>query len=429
MYKSFFGLNTNPFSLTPDTDCFFVGGQRQAILDALVYAVSRGDGLVKVIGEVGSGKTILARRLIETLPAQVDVFYLFNPNIPADRILYAIAIEMGLDCNNHQKEWVLHRVYQQLMELFQAGKRAVLIIDEAQAMPPETLEEIRMLSNLETSREKLLQIVLLGQPELDEKLQQHGVRQIKQRIVHEFYLPRLTLKEVMHYLVFRMQKAGLKGDLPFSFLACCLLAWGSGGLCRRLNLLAEKCLFAAFVRQTRKIGVGIVFKVVMGENKRVKTLRWLIVPAGLLLLVSTLRPVSSDSAASGRLLEPATGQTVLAQRPVEKTQFVELSDKTPALNTNAQGEYVICLLSVGQDDVAIQTKHLTTLLPESAWQRLYYRKTGRWYQFYIGLFEQPGQARHLLQTLPKTLKANRPYVIKLSETERERLQRVEAHNL
>ncbi len=425
MYKSFWGLQANPFSLTPDTSCFFTGGQRQAVLQALIYALSRGDGLVKVIGEVGAGKTILSRMLIESLPKQFEIFYLFNPKISADRILYAIAAEMSLLCDNHQQEWVLHQIHQKLMDLYQAGRRAVLIIDEAQAIPLETLEEIRMLSNLETGREKLLQIVLLGQPELDEKLDQHAVRQIKQRIVHEFYLPRLNTKEVFHYMVFRMQKAGLKGDFPFSFLACWMLAWASEGYCRRLNLLAEKCLFAAFSRQSRKIGILLALRVVVMENKRLRRVGRVSAIASVAAILALL--LQHEVIPGVRMSDLLVSKSILESSdkgaPSSVRKSVMPSEAVPSVDMTTGDLYAISLLSVSLQD-AMQQQQLASMLPKAYRSLLYYRRAGRWQQFFLGMFDHMEQARSLLQALPDNLQKNRPYIVKLSKAERDRLRRL-----
>ncbi len=213
MYATYFGLQSPPFRLTPDTSCFFGEGQRKAILNGLIYALNNGDGIIKVIGEVGSGKTLLSRILEQKLPDHFEIIYILNPSIPPDRILFAIAMELGLEVPSHtDKVVLLHLLHGKLLDLHKNQKQTVVFIDEAQCIPLETLEEIRMLSNLETGVNKLLQIVLFGQPELDARLRKHSVRQIKGRIVHSFYLPPFGSRETYRYLDFRLRAAGLTGQ-------------------------------------------------------------------------------------------------------------------------------------------------------------------------------------------------------------------------
>ena len=171
MYLDHFGLHEAPFRITPHTDFFFAGANRGATLDALIYAITQDEGIVKVTGEVGSGKTMLCRMLLERLPANVETIYLANPSLSRDEILHAIADELQASAAERPDRTCCMRTLQdRCSSIHAAGRRVVMLIDEAHAMPPETLEEIRLLSNLETNRHKLLQIVLFGQPELDERL-------------------------------------------------------------------------------------------------------------------------------------------------------------------------------------------------------------------------------------------------------------------
>ncbi len=174
MYLEHFGLNEAPFRITPHTEFFFAGGNRGATLEALIYAITHDEGIVKVSGEVGSGKTMLCRMLMERLPEHVDTIYLANPTLSRDEILYAIVDELGLEVAQERSTAVIRALLQHLIGLYAEGRHVVLLIDEAHAMPPETLEQIRLLSNLETQRHKLLQIVLFGQPELNEILGRHA---------------------------------------------------------------------------------------------------------------------------------------------------------------------------------------------------------------------------------------------------------------
>jgi len=165
MYYAFFGLSQPPFKITPDTDMCFDGGNRGAILEALIYAISQGEGIVKVTGEVGSGKTMLCRMLQTRLPNNVETIYLANPSVSPEEILHAIAFELQLPVSRDASRIeVMHKINDYLLERHAEGKQVVLFVEESQSMPVATLEEIRLLSNLETNQHKLLQIILFGQP-------------------------------------------------------------------------------------------------------------------------------------------------------------------------------------------------------------------------------------------------------------------------
>jgi MSHA biogenesis protein MshM len=254
LYLDHFGLREPPFRITPHTDFFFDGADRGATLDALLYATLHEEGIVKVVGEVGSGKTMLCRVLIERLPAQVETVYLANPSFSRDEILVAVAEELKIDFARERVTGVLHALQDRLIESYAKGRRTVILIDEAHAMPEDTLEQVRLLSNLETSRHKLLQIVLFGQPELDEVLAAASMRQLKDRITHGFRMRPLTMAEVATYLTFRMRAAGYKGPDVFDPQAVARIARASGGLTRRINILADKALLAAFSGSTHAVG-------------------------------------------------------------------------------------------------------------------------------------------------------------------------------
>jgi MSHA biogenesis protein MshM len=253
MYLEHFGLSEPPFRITPHTDFFFDGADRGATLEALIYAILNDEGIVKVSGEVGSGKTMLCRVLMERLPAQVETIYLTTPSLGRDEILYAIADELRLEFSQSRMSVALRELQEHLIRLYGEGRRVVILIDEAHAMPEETLEQVRLLSNLETSRHKLLQIVLFGQPELDEALAKPSLRQLKDRITHSFRMRPLSEAEVARYLSFRMRAAGYRGPDVFTPKAVALIARASDGLTRRINILADKSLLSAFSADTHAI--------------------------------------------------------------------------------------------------------------------------------------------------------------------------------
>ena len=254
MYSQFFGLNGPPFRITPDTSFFYSGGERKALINAIAYAIAHGDGIIKVVGEVGSGKTMLSRMLASQLPENTTLVYLLNPSLQASDLIYAIGRDLGIAFNSScSKSDALQLVQNTLLDMHANNKRAVVFIDEAQCMPLETLEELRLLSNLETETDKLLQLVLFGQPELDQHLSHNSVRQIKERIIHSFYLKPFTVSEVGEYLSFRLHKAGYNGSPIFSASALKLLTRYSSGLPRKLTIFADKSLLAAFASKSNTV--------------------------------------------------------------------------------------------------------------------------------------------------------------------------------
>jgi len=258
MYLEHFGLHEAPFTITPITDFFYGGANRGATLEALIYAVTHGEGIIKVTGEVGSGKTMLCRVLMERLPGHVDVVYLANPSLSRDEMLQTVAADLGLEMGDDRVPGttvLLHRLQDTLIAKHAANRRVVVLIDEAHAMPPETLEALRLLYNLETSRHKLLQIVLFGQSELNDTLALPQMRQLKDRITHHFSIGPFDLDAVREYLMFRMRAAGYKGADIFSPEAVERIAAASGGLTRRVNIIADKSLLAAFIGNTHRIEV------------------------------------------------------------------------------------------------------------------------------------------------------------------------------
>ena len=253
LYLDHFGLREAPFRITPHTDFFFTGANRGPTLDALIYAITQDEGIVKVTGEVGSGKTMLCRMLLERLPASVETLYLANPSLSRQEILGAIADELGIPTDGKATHSLTRALQEALIERYAAGKRVVMLIDEAHAMPAESLEEIRLLSNLESKATKLLQIALFAQPELDERLAANDMRQLRERITQHFNLAPLKQEDVAGYIEFRLRTAGYHGPNPFTATAIRQIADISQGLSRRINILADKALLAAFSQGSHQV--------------------------------------------------------------------------------------------------------------------------------------------------------------------------------
>ena len=247
VYLAHFGLRESPFRLTPDVACFYAGAERGELVQALLYSLIHGDGIVTLTGEVGTGKTTLSRKLMAAATQRLAFIYVSNPAIGRDELLVTMADELGLGALAGLPAGALsQRVQRRLIDLHARGRQVVLMVDEAHEMPIQTLQEIRLISNLETSVHKLLQIMLLGQPELDAVLRQPELRPLRERISNRIVLRPLDDDDVGRYLNFRLGRAGAQTTL-FSDDAVSLVAKYSRGLARRVNILAEKCLLAAYV--------------------------------------------------------------------------------------------------------------------------------------------------------------------------------------
>jgi type II secretory pathway predicted ATPase ExeA len=232
---------------------FYSGGDRGAVLEALAWAVESGEGIVKVVGEVGSGKSMLARMLATRLPPSVDLVYIVQPDLAPADVVPAVAFELGLERTGGGRLADQHRLHEALLARHAGGRRVVVFIEEAQNVAVATLEALRLLSNLETDDAKLLQIVLFGQPELDTKLDTAEIRQLRERITHSFDLQPLHGPDVSGYLNFRLRAVGYRGPDLFTPTLARALNRRAQGLIRRLNLLADKCLLAAYAENTRTL--------------------------------------------------------------------------------------------------------------------------------------------------------------------------------
>ncbi len=253
MYLEYFGLKEAPFRITPNTEYWYAGGQRGEILAALGYAIGQGEGIIKVVGEVGSGKTMLCRMLAAKLANPIDCVYLGNPTLAPDEMLAAILADLGVATAAEGRQARLAQLNQTLLERHQSGHRVVVFVEEAQGISLENLEFLRLLTNLETATEKLLQIVLFGQPELDVMLADPRIRQLKDRITLSLNLSPLNEQEVAAYLRARLAVAGYRGPDLFPPALVTGMTQLSGGLSRRINVLADKTLLAAYSDQTHNL--------------------------------------------------------------------------------------------------------------------------------------------------------------------------------
>ncbi|MGH8700702.1 MAG: ExeA family protein, partial [Burkholderiales bacterium] len=247
MYRTHFGLREMPFGITPDTSFAYACKTHQEALNMLLVAVKNGEGFLKITGEVGAGKTLLCRRFLATIdPSHVSA-YIPNPYLEPRTLLFALAAELRVTLPREaDQHHLLKELARGLLNFARQGKTVVLCLDEAQAMPTETMEALRLLTNLETEKRKLLQVVLFGQPELDQKLEGESVRQLKQRITFQHHLTPLRPEEVDQYLAHRLRIAGFRGERLFAREAADLVHRWSGGVPRLINIIAHKAMLLAF---------------------------------------------------------------------------------------------------------------------------------------------------------------------------------------
>lgn len=262
MYKEFFGLRANPFNVNPDPRYLFLTRHTEEALACLTYGIQSRKGFVLLTGEVGTGKTTLINKLMEWLRLQqVATAFVFNSRLDVPQFLDYMMTDFGIPCETESKSQILQRLYNWLLDRYRAGETATLIVDEAQNLSDEVLEEIRMLTNLETFTEKLLQIVLVGQPELEVKLKQPQLRQLRQRLTLRAKTHPLSIEETRAYVQQRLRIAGATGPAIFEPEAINAIHRDSRGIPRVINLICEHCLVSAFVDQKKTVSVDIVDQV------------------------------------------------------------------------------------------------------------------------------------------------------------------------
>jgi MSHA biogenesis protein MshM len=442
MYYEFFGLTHAPFRITPDTDVFFEGGNRGAILEALIYAITHGEGIIKVTGEVGSGKTMLCRVLQTRLPQNVETVYLANPSVSPEEILHAIAFEMQLHVpKDASRLEVMHALNDYLVERHSQQRQVVVFVEESQGMPISTLEEIRLLSNLETKQHKLLQIVLFGQPELDENLRQQNIRQLRERITHSFSLMPLDDEDVRAYLTFRLQAAGYHGPDLFSKRVIAYMTRACDGLTRRLNLVADKALLAAFAEGTHNVSLDHVkaavrdseFSNVEAPRGRAPlTYAFAGLALGGVLGIAAFAAYQAFTAPTAQFVSTAAAPAqfpeaiVVANAPVVAAAAGPATAAPPEapdvleqrllatdlwLGEQNAGFYSIQLLGTG--DPELLREYFKTIAKYVEIEKVYvYRTTANRHPsltVLYGTFATRDEVTRTLQSLPDELKFNRPY--------------------
>lgn len=289
MYLRYYGLQQHPFHITPDPEFLFASPSHREAFAGLVYGIEQRKGFITMTGEVGTGKTTVLRAALDKLRSdKLGIIYLFNPDISFDDLLQNLLKELGQNVKERRTSWMLNCLNWVLINHYRQGGNMVLVIDEAQNMPAETLEKIRVLSNLETSKQKLLQIVLVGQPELDAVLRQHSLRQLTQRIAVKATLKPLTRSQSEQYIHHRVKRAGGGIHAIFAKTALKSVVKYGRGIPRRLNVLCDNALIAGYGNHAKPITANLVHEVardLYGQTKK-RCLRWMI-PAACVLAIST----------------------------------------------------------------------------------------------------------------------------------------------
>lgn len=262
VYQQYYGMSEAPFDITPNPRFLFYSAKHREAYNHLLYGIRERRGFVQLTGEVGAGKTTLCRAMLEHLDDHYSTALILNPVMSADELMKAIALEFGLPVNGLDRLDILTVINQFLLHQVEYGKEAVLIIDEAQDLTEDLLEQVRLLSNLETDNRKLLQIVLLGQPELRDRLNSPRLRQLRQRITVRYHLPPLSREEVDYYVKHRLHVSGANGTPYFTRMALWRVYRYSQGIPRLVNAICDKALLAGFVEQSQRIGFRLVRRAV-----------------------------------------------------------------------------------------------------------------------------------------------------------------------
>lgn len=257
MYKKFFSLRERPFKLVPDPEYYYLSQSHEEAMAHLTYAISQGDGFVEITGEVGTGKTMLCRVFLENLDDQTEAAYIFNPKLGPKQLLKAINDEFGVETDADDTKELIDALNTYLMQKKAEGKKVILLVDEAQNLERNVLEQLRLLSNLETNKFKLLQIILVGQPELGEMLDSYELRQLGQRITLSCHLSPLPFKEVREYIEHRIHVAAIREPVEFSSAAYRNIYSYSAGIPRLINIASDRALLTAFGLNQKKVTDGI----------------------------------------------------------------------------------------------------------------------------------------------------------------------------
>lgn len=329
MYTSFFGLNEKPFTITPDPRYLFMSERHGEGLAHLVYGVTDSGGFIQLTGEVGTGKTTLVRTLLGQIPSEVDIALILNPQLTAVEFLAAICEELGIERprERYSAKALVDALNRYLLDAHSQGRRTILLIDEAQNLSEGVLEQLRLLTNLETARQKLLQIILIAQPELREKLSQENLRQLAQRVTGRYHLEPLSSEETFNYIDHRLRVAGALTEI-FNSSAKREVYRLSGGVPRIINVICDRALLGAYSQESRTVDKSLVRNAaseVSGQKVRPGVMRWLVPVLGVTSLVLAGAVTWDNFAGNTPLAESAT-ITV----PIEEPALADAEPDEPA---------------------------------------------------------------------------------------------------
>ena len=366
MYTSFFGLNEKPFTITPDPRYLYMSERHGEGLAHLVYGVTDSGGFIQLTGEVGTGKTTLVRTLLGQIPAEVDIALILNPHLTAVEFLAAICEELSIELpeDKHSAKALVDALNRYLLDAHSKGRRIILLVDEAQNLAEDVLEQLRLLSNLETARQKLLQIILIAQPELRDKLSQDSLRQLAQRVTGRYHLEPLSREEAADYIDHRLRVAGALTEI-FTPSAKREVFRLSGGVPRIINVICDRALLGAYTKEIRTINKRLVRKAaseVSGQTVRPAAIQWLapilgvasLVLAGMVLWNTFDTPAALPAADQP---EPSAAVTAPADPIVEDDPEPEPVaddiDMAALLATNTSAESFAAMLDLWGVDYAL----------------------------------------------------------------------------
>lgn len=324
MYTKFFGLNEKPFAITPDPRYLFMSERHSEGLAHLVYGVTESGGFIQLTGEVGTGKTTLVRTLLGKLPDEVDVALILNPQVTVLEFLQMICQELAVPPAEDRTSpmALVDALNRYLLDAHSRGRRTILLVDEAQNLSTEVLEQLRLLTNLETAKQKLLQIILIGQPELREVLAQHNLRQLAQRVTGRYHLEPLSRDEAMHYIEHRLKVAGGLGEI-FDDKAKRQVFRLSGGVPRVMNVICDRALLGAYGQDSRKVSANMVRRAaseVSGQSPSSMPLKWIagvLVFAAVVMIASIMRIETEDKDGAAAMATLAAGEAEIENTPQE----------------------------------------------------------------------------------------------------------------
>jgi len=407
MYESFYGLREKPFNLTPDPRFLYLSKRHKEAFAHLLYGIRNRSGFVEITGEVGTGKTTICRTLLEQVGPEVEIAFIFNPYLSATELLRAVNEDFGIKSSAVTKKELIDELNAHLLDRRQEGKNCVLLIDEAQDLSAPVLEQIRLLSNLETDKEKLLQIVLVGQPELKEHLTTPEMRQLDQRITARYYLKPLDKGEIVGYVGHRITRAGGRGKIRFTRAALKLLYKYSGGTPRLINAVCDRALLIGYTRETKEISPAIIkqaIKEIEGEKVKIKRReavgkhrRW---PAAVFATLAVLAviaggyyvlavwPGALPGALSGLPRFGRTEPVAPPINPVEPPQPPQPEVQAPDPERDLESEFMEFLRSLGYR----AAKRDSALAILECWGISREQLPSTWGTGFIDLFETAGAA-------------------------------------